>query len=331
MRPLLSTILICLLVCSCGQGDSNLLKVNVDKALKRPVGSQDLYSGADVIPLQCPGGTSLGQEGRVVMDVAADRFFLLDKKKNEILFFDWKGSFVTSVKCEEPIIDFSVYQDQLLDVLTEKAIFEYAIDDGALTETYAIQDNDVTLKCIARVDEDSIDMLGYFNGYAYDCGYTIGKDRFYSVARPAPDYPTSHIYVPASEVQNSRFFRCNDSVYSFQSHSGEIFAYTKDDFIWPAYVFDFGGSALSITNVQKTADRIYLAFESEGTANVLVYDLAGKGYKVVRQTKEGTAFPLGVIYDGSNYYCCPASSLSRYLPSVQAEGLNGPVIIRYLL
>ncbi len=331
MRPLLSTILICLLVCSCGQGDSNLLKINVDKALKRQVGNQDLYTGADVIPLRCPGGTSLGQEGHLVMDVAADRFFLLDKEKNEILFFDWNGSFVTSVKCEEPVLDFSVYQNQFLDVLTEKAIVEYSIYDGVLTESYAIQDNDVTLKCVARVDDDSIDMLGYLNGYVYDCGYTIGKNRFYSVARPAPDYPTSHRYVPASEVQNSRFFRCDDSVYSFQSHSGEIFAYTKDDFIWPAYVFDFGGSALSITNVQITADRLFLAFELDGEYSVLIYDLASKEYKVVRKTKEGTAFPLGVIYSGSNYYCCPASDLSRYLPSGQAEGLNGPVIIRYSL
>jgi hypothetical protein len=331
MRLLFSISLACLLVVSCGQGDSNLLKINIDKALRRPVGSQELYTGADVIPLRCPDGTSFGQEGRLVMDVAADRFFLLDEEKNEILFFDWNGSFVTSVKCEEPVIDFSVYQDLFLDVLTEKAIFEYAIDDGTLTETYAIQDNDVTLKCVARVDDDSIDMLGYLNGYVYDCGYTIGKNRFYSVARPAPDHLASNGYVPASEVQNSRFFRCDDSVYSFQSHSGEIYGYTEDDFIWPAYVFDFGGSYLSVTNVQKTADRIYLAFESEGADHVLVYDLAGKEYKVVRQTKEGTAFPLGVIYSGSNYYCCPASSLSLYLPSSQAEGLNGPVIIRYSL
>ncbi len=331
MRLLFSISLACLLVVSCGQGDSNLLKINIDKALRRPVGSQELYTGADVIPLRCPDGTSFGQEGRLVMDVAADRFFLLDEEKNEILFFDWNGSFVTSVKCEEPVIDFSVYHNKLLDVLTEKAIFEYAIADGTLAGTYAIQDNDVTLKCVARVDDDSIDMLGYLNGYVYDCGYTIGKNRFYSVARPAPDHLASNGYVPASEVQNSRFFRCDDSVYSFQSHSGEIYGYTEDDFIWPAYVFDFGGSYLSVTNVQKTADRIYLAFESEGADHVLVYDLAGKEYKVVRQTKEGTAFPLGVIYSGSNYYCCPASSLSLYLPSSQAEGLNGPVIIRYSL
>ena len=331
MRLFFSISLACLLVCSCGQDNSNLLTVNVDKALKNQVGSQDLYSGADVIPLRCPGETSLGREMRVVMDVAADRFFILDKEKNEILFFDWNGSFVTSIKCEEPVIDFSVYQDLFLDVLTEKAIFEYAIDDGSLSDTYTIQDNDVTLKCVARVDDDSIDMLGFLNGDAYDCGYAIGKNRFYSVARPAPDDLASHRYTSASEVENSRFFRCDDSVYSFLSHSGEIYGYTKDDFIWPAFVFDFEGSVLSITNVQKTADRLFLAFELDEEYHVLIYDLAEKKYKVIRQTRERTVFPLGVIYSGCNYFCCPASGLSRYLPSGQTEGIDGPVMIRYSL
>ena len=330
MRQLL-LILACALICSCGQDNSNLLKVNVNKALKKQVSEQDLYSGANVILLHPPGETSLGQEGRVVMDVAADRFFLLDKEKNEILVFDWNGSFVTSVKCEETIIDFSVYQDLLLDVLTQKAIFEYAIDDGTLSETYAIQDNDVTLKCVARVDDDSIDMLGFLNGDAYDCGYMIGKNRFYSVARPAPDYLVSHRYTSALEVQNSRFFRCDDSVYSFQSHSGEINGYTKDDFLWPAYVFDFWGSALSVTNVQKTTDRIYLSFELNGEYHVLIYDVAKKKYMVARKTKEGTAFPLGVIYADSNYYCCPSSHLNHYLSSEQAGDVNGLVMIRYSL
>ena len=331
MRLSFSISLACLLVCSCGQDNSNQLTVNVDKALKSQVGCQDLYYGADVIPLRYPGETSLGREMRVVMDVAADRFFLLDKEKNEILLFDWSGDFLTSVKCEGPVIDFSVYQDLYLDVLTEKAIFEYAIDDGSLSDTYTIQDNDITLKCVARVDDDSIDMLGYLNGDAYDCGYTIGKNRFFSAARPAPDYMASHRYTSSSEVENSRFFRCGDSVYSFLSHSGEIYGYTKDDFIWPAFVFDFGGSALSVTNVQKTADRLFLAFELDEEYHLLIYDLAGKEYKVIRQTREGTAFPLGVIYSGNNYFCCPASSLSRYLPSGQADGFNGPVVIRYSL
>lgn len=331
MRPFFSVLLACMAVCSCWQGDSNQLKVDVPKALERPVSSKDLYSKADVIPLHYPGETSLGQEGRVLLDVATDRFFLLDKEKDEILVFDWNGTFLTCLKTDGPIIDFYVYQDRLLEVLTEKAILEYVIEDCSLSEVYTIQDNDITLKCLGRVDDDTISIIGFQNGDAYDCGYIIGKKRFSPVARPAPDYLVSHRYTPASEVRNSRFFRCDDSVYSFQSHSGEIDGYTKDDFIWPAYVFDFGGCDLSVTNVQKTSERIYLAFELEGADNVLVYDLDRKSYKAVRQTKEGAAFPIGIIYAGINYYCCPSSLVNRYLPSEQGSEINGLVIIRYSL
>ncbi len=151
------------------------------------------------------------------------------------------------------------------------------------------------------------------------------------MARPAPDSLSSRSYTSALEVQTSRFFRCDDSVYSFQSYSGEIDGHTKNDFIWPAYVFDFGGSALSVTNVQKTTDRIYLAFELNGEYHALIYDVARKEYKVARQTKEDTVFPLGVIYAGSNYYCCPSSRLNHYLSSEHEGDINGLVMIRYSL
>lgn len=327
MRPFL--ILACLLVFSCGQGSSNLHKVNLDKALRRQVSCHELYSSADVIPLHCPVGTSLGQEGRLVMDVAADRFFLLDLAKNEILVFDWNGAFVTSIGSDETIIDFSAYGDSVLDVLTQGAITEYAVDDGSLIGTYPILDNEVILKSVAKVDGDSIFMLGCLNGDAYDCGYT--KRGFHAAARPSPDYLATHRYSPASEIQNSRFFRCDGLVYSFQSHSGEIFRYTDDDFLFPVHVMDFGGRPLSITNVQKSSDILYLTFESEGTGSVLIYDLDRKKYKTVRPTTDGAEFPLGVIYDSCNYFCCPASSLSRYLPVEQADGTAGPVVIRFSL
>ena len=105
---------------------------------------------------------------------------------------------MTSVTSEEPIIDFSVYRDQVLDVLTPGAITEYDIKDGSLLETYPIRDNDVILTGKAKVDEDSIDMTGYLDGTAYDCGYLVDRAYFYSVARPAPDYLVSHAHVPAA-------------------------------------------------------------------------------------------------------------------------------------
>ena len=90
-----------------------------------------------------------------------------------------------------------------------------------------------------------------------------------------------------------------------------------------------GGTAF--TNVQRTDERVYLAYEADGQEGVLVYDVARKSGKAISQTVEGLAFPLGVIYAGSNYFCCSAEELSRYLPPERLKGGEGLVMLRFAL
>ena len=283
-------------------GHSDRLKVDIDKALKHPGRAQDVYAEAVAIPLHGPEGITLGQEIGL-LDVAADRFFLLDKKKNEIVIFDRNGECVTQITMADTVVDFSVYRDLVLDVLTEDAITEYSATDGAFLAKYPIQDNDVMLKRVARVTEDGFFMLGTKDGYAYDGSYLISKNHFYPAARPAPDYLSTHSFVPASECQYSRFFRCDGIVYSFGSRSGQIAQYTEDYFICVPYQWDFGKRAPVFTNAQKTTGKIYLAFALDGKEYVLVYNLNNRKYKVV----EYDTFPLGVIYAGRNYYYSPSN------------------------
>ena len=294
MRRALSILFVALLAVSC-LGRSERIKVDIDKALKRQADVRKLYAEATEIPLHYPEGTTLGQEGKVLLEVAADRFFLLER--DEILVFNWAGDYVTSITSEAPIIDFSAYRDRVLDVLTFGAITEYDIKDGALLKTYPIRDNDVHMTSVARVEDDAFHMTGYLDGTAYDCGYLVDQARFYSGPRPAADYPVSHAYVPASEMKTSRFFRCGENVFNFCSRSGEIDRY-ENYFICVPYQWDFGKRSLTFTNAQKTEDRIYLAFDLDGKEYVLVYNLENGKYNVV----ESSTFPLGVIYDGSNFY-----------------------------
>ena len=294
MSRALSILFVALLAVSC-LGRSERIKVDIDKALKRQADVRKLYAEATEIPLHCPEGRALGQEGEVVLEVAADRIFLLER--DEILVFNWAGDYVTSITSEAPIIDFSAYRDRVLDVLTSGAITEYDIKDGALLKTYPIRDNDVHMTSVARVEDDAFHMTGYLDGTAYDCGYLVDQARFYSGPRPAADYPVSHAYVPAAEMKTSRFFRCGGDVFNFCSLSGEIDRY-ENYFICVPYQWDFGKRSLTFTNAQKTEDRIFLAFNQDGKEYVLVYNLGNGKYYVV----DYAAFPLGVVHAGNNYY-----------------------------
>ena len=286
-------LLAALLAASCGPGRFDPLKVDLDRALKHPLSARDVYAEAVAIPLQ---GVSPGQEA-VLLDVAPDRFVLLDGGKNEILLFDGSGRFVAAIACAETILDGSVYRDETLEVLTQNAIADYSITDGSLLAEYPFENKGVALKCLGRVDEDSIFMLGSKDGLAYSCGYIIGGLGFYSEAIPAADYLITRRRVPAEEVEHSRFFRCGESVYCFLSRSGQIHLFTANDFACVPYMWDFGKRQPGFTNVQKTADRLYLAFELDGESAVLIYNLKSNRYKAVPQSE----FSLGVIYDGCNY------------------------------
>ena len=295
VKRFLSVLLSGLLLVSCGLGGSDALKVNIDRALKHPAGARDVYAEVEAIPLQCPEGTSLEQAG--MLDVAANRFFLLDEGKNAIEVFDRNGKYVTTIAVADTIVDFTIYRDEILEVLTQNAIADYSATDGSLLAEYPFENKGVALKCLGRVDGDSIFMLGSKDGLAYSCGYIIGGIGFYSEAIPAADYLITRRRVPAEEVEHSSFFRCGGTVYSFLSRSGEIEKYEGNDFACVPYQWDFGKRQPIFTNVQKTANRLYLAFELDRESAVLIYNLKSKQYKAVR----GADFPLGVIYDGCNY------------------------------
>ncbi len=295
-----------LLAAACGPGRFDPLKVNLDRALKHPAGARDVYTEATAIPLHCPAGMDPGQELRL-LDVAPDRFILLDDGKNEIWIFNWNGDFVTAIGREATMLDGSVYGDQVLTVLTEDAILEYSTADGAFLVEYPVRDKDVMWKSVARATENGIFMIGVRDGTAYGGGYLIDRDYYYSEAWHAPDYLVSRAHLPADEVENSRFFRCGDTVYSFLSRSGQIDKYSEDYFVCVPYEWDFGKRHPVFTNVQKTADRLYLAFEMEEERAVLIYDLKSHRYKTVLQS----AFPLGIIYNGCNY-ALAHGTLHRY-------------------
>jgi len=327
MRRICFLLLAGLLAVSCGQDDFNRLKINVDKALKRPVRCAELFVKADVIPLRVPDGIRVGQ-GETLLEVATDRFFLLNQERDAILVFDGAGECVTVLRSTEPVIDFSPYRDQVLTVLTAHTITEYAIQDGTVLASYPIQSDGFNLRCVARINDDSIYQLGDKDGKAYYFSYLISKRSFFPTKLPSSLNST----MEASETQSSRYFHDGDRCYSFLTQSGRIFGYdASSGFSWIDFIPDFGKAEIRLTNAQKTGNHTYYAFERNGESGVLVCNYGNGMYKAVRKTVEGSVFPLGVIYAGNNYYCCPAARLPEFLPDAPANGGEEHVIIRYAL
>lgn len=302
------TILSCLLLLiACTP--NGVTKVNLRKAFRQKTSAKDLYARVDIIPLRVPDWTRIGQ-GETLLEVAEDRLFLLNQEKDTILVFDGAGEYVTAIRSEEPVIDFSPYLDRALTVLTAHAITEYAIRDGSVLGSYPIRDNDIDLRCATRIGEEWIDLLGSKAGKAYGCVYYVDQKRLGSSEMMA----SLHSVMPASEVQDSRYFQDRDSCYMFMSRSGLIFKFNREQyFAGLAFEPDFGKEEIHFINAQKAGDCFYLAFEKDGESGVLVCNFKNGKYKAVRRTKEGTVFPLGVIRDGVNYYCCPARRLEEYV------------------
>ena len=51
-----------------------------------------------------------------------------------------------------------------------------------------------------------------------------------------------------------------------------------------------------------------LEFADEGERAVLIYNPKSKQYKAVPQSE----FPIGIIYDGCNYYCQPTAACDEF-------------------
>lgn len=120
--------------------------MDLRKAFRQKTVAKDLYERVDVIPFRVPEGVRIDPE-ETMLEVMEDRIFLLNQEKDTILVFDGAGEYITAIRSEEPVIDFSPYLDQALTVLTVHTITEYAIRDGSALRNYPIRDNDIDLKC----------------------------------------------------------------------------------------------------------------------------------------------------------------------------------------
>ena len=299
------TILSCLfLVIACTP--YGITKVNLRKAFRQKTAAKDLYSRVEVKPLRLPAAVALPEAPR--MDAAGQLLFLPDASGEQIVVLDTDGAFVTTVSAGAPITDFSAVGN-MLDVLCGSEVKEYNLQDFSLTRTLSLSKDDITLTGMQRVDEDALWLYGEKEGKAYEGAYLFDRDYFFMTRDNVFNTPDQH----------GDFFRCNDTTFFFLT-TGRIFVYdAPSDFVFVPFTPDFGKHEPEVTGVQMTSDRMYMQMRLREQDLLLVYDRAGGRNRLFRTTTEGLVFPLGVIRDGVNYYCCPARKLKDFVSADAPE------------
>lgn len=302
------TILSCLLLLiACTP--YGITKVNLKKAFRQKTAAKDLYSRVEVKPLRLPETVALPENPH--MDAADKLLFLSDASGEQVIVLDTDGAFVTTVDAGATVTDFSAWGN-LLDVLCGSEVKEYNLQDFSLTRTLSLPTDGVTLTGMQRVDEDALWLYGNKEGKSYEGAYLFARDYYFMTRDNVFHTPDQH----------GDFFRCNDTTFFFLT-TGQIFVYdAPSDFVFVPFTPDFGKHEPEVTAAQMTTDHLYMQMRLREQDLLLIHDRAGGRNRLFRTTTEGLVFPLGVIRDGVNYYCCPARRLKDYVSADAPESAD---------
>ena len=290
-------------VTGCGSSGSDAEAViDLRKVSDGKMPIHDLYDTIEVVALEdAPGGLPLSD-----LSVTADRFFLKGGDRL-ILSYRQDGSLADSLNPGKAIVDYSIYQDRILDILFDREMRAYRLPDLSLSARRTL-DTVVTTTRLARRAENVMMLPGYKGDQYYLCEYYFDTKKYYASPGRLEGGPTRHV------VKGMRFLYLKDRLVLLHPDSGWLWACGEftSGFLW----LDFKrkeGDKLSVTYAQATDLNAYYAVSLNGEEHFLVYDRTARKGRLFKTTREGLPLPLGVIRDGINYFCCPAAELPRYL------------------
>lgn len=331
--------------------ESGVFPVRLDRVSDGKMPLHRLCSKVELIPLETVPESPVGDLSKIA--VSEDRFYI-QKGSRRILVWNKDGSFSGCLEMDSDITDYSLFEDQKLELLSEYDVFEYGLPDLSQTLHLHISDKSVNLKTIARVtakmtqidrygkakdmwEERKIMMGGYADGSEYMCSYDLDNKKYSVSEGMKGESPVS-----SSDMEKSRFFWCGDKTYSLHASDGHIYRHSA--FSGPQYVWSFEGTdgkGLRFMNAQMTPEKVYISFQKEdGQNQMLIFNRKDGRYTILRRVAGNLEFPLGVIREGVNWFCCPSAALGRYVDKNVLDDFNasildslvshpGPVVIKY--
>ena len=297
-------LVLALILCQSCSYHGDKIQIDVARALKSKVCLLDLCADIETNEIMIPDNVDWTIPSNPRISVSKGNVCLLDSSGTRIVVFDINGKFLQIVNVGEHVVDFYAYKGRLIDILTCNGIKEAYFDRADPIDLVSFTDKPIKYKSIARRDDNSIYLVGVNGNQVNDTHYVLSDFRRHSAVNPV---------CWAGEILENRFFECRDSLYYYYAKSGMILYYTDDDFIWPVYEWKFKykkNDCLEVVfnNVQKNGSALFIDFYCGRDSYFLVYDTQTGKNTIVKQS-EGIRFPLGVITEGVNYYCCTSGGL----------------------
>ena len=290
--------------CSFSNTDAEAV-IDLRKVSAGKIPLRDIYDKVEVVPLEnAPGDLPLSD-----LSVTEDRFYLKGGDRL-ILSYRQDGSLADSLNPGKAIVNYSIYQDRLLDILFFAEMRAYRLPDLSLSERRTL-DTLVTPTRLARRADNVMLLPGYKGPKVYICEYYFDTEKYYA----CPGFYEFEQPEQARRfTQGERFLHAGDRLILLDPASG---------WLWNCLEFIFGylwldlkrneGDTLTVTYAQVTDKNAYYSLLLNGEEHFLLYDRKAKKGRLLKTTREGLSLPLGEIRDGVNYFCCPAEDLPRYL------------------
>jgi len=280
---------------------------------------REICSKIELIPLEELPDSVLDSLDLSRISISEDRI-IIKNGGNAISVYDGHGGYLSTIQVKNGIRDFSVFGNKSIDILSDHEILGFSLSDLSPTVRYHLaKDDSSTLKLehmIRRIENEYL-LWGYSGNVEFTGDYIVDRNYY------------------GMSVNNINI-RCEDRTMivrkgGFLHRDFETFRFYSSGEIWeclglshPYMRWNFGRQALndtSFTNVQMTKEKAYLSFLYKKKQHMMIVDRNDKKYEIICGMHGKLEFPLGTIMDKANYFCCPGTSLEKY---IDQELLDAP-------
>lgn len=310
----LATISVAFVLCvyaGCDASRSNDGLVNLRKVSDRRMSIHVFYDNIEVVCLDNVSEDAVSPPALSGLFVARDRFYFRDGDR-AILSYWLDGHLADSLNPGVPIMDYSIYQERIIDILSGDEVLEYSVPgfsprQKTLLESDDPDDSGVIPVKLARQTGDKMILLASRGNKDYLGEYYYDTKKYYV----SPGKKGEGSESVSSRVQ---FLRYGDRLLTLYPNTGQL--WEQGEFLGHFLWLDFKlgkKDMLEFVSAQVTDEKVYYSLLLNGEMLLLTFNRADRRYTLVKATQEGLSLPLGIIRDGINYFGCPSKELSKYL------------------